>query len=82
MKKAIKFLKKPNIIYIEVPDVNAIKDKKEGKNREEFALGHHHVFSKKSLYNLFVSCNLKVVKIKSIREPSGKYTLYGFGLVI
>ena len=80
--KSNKVFKKPNIIYIEVPDVNAIKDKKEGKNREEFALGHHHVFSKKSLYNLFVSCNLKVVKIKSIREPSGKYTLYGFGLVI
>ena len=81
VKKAIKFLKKPNIIYIEVPDVNAIKDKKEGKNREEFALGHHHVFSKKSLYNLFISCNMKVVKIESIREPSGKYTLYGFGLL-
>ncbi len=81
LKKAIKFLKKKGIIYIEVPDVNAIYDKKEGKNREEFALGHHHVFSEKSLYNLFVSCNMKVVKIESIRDPSGKYTLYGFGLV-
>tara|TARA_Y100000816_G_scaffold292517_1_gene288241 strand:+ start:4044 stop:4886 length:843 start_codon:yes stop_codon:yes gene_type:complete len=81
LKKAINFLKKPGIIYIEVPNVDAINDKKEGKNREEFALGHHHVFSKKSLYNLFISCNMKVAKIKSIREPSGKYTLYGFGLL-
>ena len=79
LKKSLKLLKKKNLIYIEVPDINAIKDKKEGKEREEFGLGHHHVFSIKSLQNLFKFSKINLIKIKRIREPSGKYTLYAFG---
>lgn len=80
LKKSIKFLKKKNLIYIEVPDASAINDKKEGKYREEFGLGHHHVFSKKSLQNIFAFSKIKLLEIKSIREPSGKYTLFAFGV--
>ena len=68
------------MIYIEVPDARAINDKKEGKYREEFGLGHHHVFSKKSLQNIFAFSKIKLLEIKSIREPSGKYTLFAFGV--
>ena len=79
LNKSIKLLKKVNLIYVEVPDVLAIHDKKEGKEREEFGLGHHHVFSKKSLENLFKISKINLISIESIREPSGKYTLYAFG---
>ena len=62
-----------------MPDVDAINDKKEGKFREEFGLGHHHVFSLKSLKNTFKISKIKLVEMKRIREPSGKYTLFAFG---
>ena len=79
LKKTSKLLKKNNLIYIEVPDAFAINDKKEGKNREEFGLGHHHVFTKKSLESILKLSNFKIFSISQIREPSGKYTIYAFG---
>ena len=51
LKKSIKLLKK-NLIYVEVPSVSAMNDK-QGKEREELHLTHHHVFSKQSLENIF-----------------------------
>jgi len=79
LKKSLKLLKKKNLIYIEIPDALAIKDKKEGKNREEFGLGHHHVFTKKSLANIMKLSKFKILSIKQIREPSNKYTIFAFG---
>lgn len=78
LKKTFKLLKKNNLVYIEVPDTFAINDKEEGKNREEFGLGHHHVFTKKSLNNILKISNFKILSIRQIREPSGKYTIYAF----
>ena len=79
LKKTLKLLKRKNLIYIEVPDVLAINDKEEGKNREEFGLGHHHVFTKKSLENTLKLFNFNILTIQQIREPSGKYTIFAFG---
>ncbi len=79
LKKSLKLLKKKNLVYIEIPNALAIKDKREGKNREEFGLGHHHVFTKKSLANIMKISNLKILSIKQIREPSSKYTIFAFG---
>ena len=70
-------LKKHGFIYLEVPDIDAIKDKI-GKNREEFLMGHYHVFSKKSLRTLINACKIKTLKLESIRDPSGKYTIFSF----
>jgi ubiquinone/menaquinone biosynthesis C-methylase UbiE len=78
LKKSFKLLKKKNLVYIEVPDAFAINDKEEGKNREEFGLGHHHVFTKKSLENILEISNFKILSIRQIREPSSKYTIYAF----
>ena len=75
--KAKLFLKKGGYIYIEVPDILAINDKVK-KNREEFLMGHYHVFSKKSLKRLIESCSFRVLTLKSIRDPSGKYTIFCF----
>lgn len=75
---AMENLRKNGYIYLEVPDgVSAFKSK-EGKNREEFFLDHLHVFSAKSLYNLIIKCGLKVISIKSIKEKSGKLTIFAF----
>jgi SAM-dependent methyltransferase len=73
--RAKSILKKNGIIYLEVPDVIASK---KGKNREEFHIDHLHVFSKKSLVFLVKKVNLNLKLIKSIREPSGKFTIYAF----
>ena len=77
LKKSIKLLKK-NLIYVEVPSVLAMNDK-QGKEREELHLTHHHVFSKQSLENIFQFSKIKLISIKQIREPSVKYTLYALG---
>jgi ubiquinone/menaquinone biosynthesis C-methylase UbiE len=79
LKKSFKLLKKKNLIYVEVPDAFAINDKKKGKYRQEFGLGHHHVFTKKSLENILKLSNFKILSIRQIREPSSKYTVYAFG---
>lgn len=75
LKKYIKFLKNDGMIYLEVPDILALK---ESKLREEFFIEHHHVFSEKSLLNFLNFLNLKIIKFNHIKEPSGKYTLYAF----
>lgn len=75
LMKAKSVLKKNGIIYIEVPDVLAGK---KGKSREEFHIDHLHVFSKQSIFFLAKIINLNLKFVKSIREPSGKFTIYAF----
>ena len=75
IKKVKKNLVLGGIIYIEVPDISA---QKKGKSREEFHIDHLHIFSKKSLMHLTAKQNLKCILIKSIKEPSGKFTVFGF----
>jgi SAM-dependent methyltransferase len=76
IKKAKNCLSKNGLIYIEVPDAKAAS--KKGKNREEFYIDHLHVFSKKSLNILIKKIGMKVLKIKEINEPSGKFTIFAF----
>lgn len=73
--KSIKNLKNNGVIYIEVPDEKA---KTGGKKREEFFIDHLHVFSRKSLKMMAKKLNLKIEIIKSIQEPSSKYSIFGF----
>ncbi len=75
IKRIKNILKSNGIFYIEVPDQRAVKF---GKNREELMIEHLHVFSKKSLQNLMIRKNFEPIKIRQIKEPSGKYTIYGF----
>ena len=79
--KTRNLIKKKGYIYIEVPDGVAAKNSKEGKNREEFFLDHLHIFSIKSLYTCLIKCNYNVLKIESVKEKSGKYTIFAFAQV-
>ncbi len=63
-------------VYVEVPDGEAAVSS--GKEREEFLLGHIHVFSRKSLELLIERAGFQAVEIERLREPSGKFTLRGF----
>ena len=76
LKKIYKILKKNGVLYLEVPDT--LSATKKGKNREEFFVEHLHGFTKNSLRFLCRKTQYKIVTIKSIIEPSTKYTIYSF----
>lgn len=63
-------------VYVEVPDVAAADESPE---REEFFLEHHHVFSTASLGLTLERAGFSVEDIERVRDPSGKYTLVGWG---
>lgn len=75
LAKAADMLSTGGFIYVEVPDVAAAK---EGPDREEYFIEHHHVFSPVSLSQCGERAGLSVTKLERLREPSGKYTLCGF----
>jgi len=72
-----KSLLKPNgFLYIELPDGEGAAA--EGKGREEFFIEHHHVFSLSSMILTGERAGLRTLEARAIREPSTKYTVYGF----
>jgi SAM-dependent methyltransferase len=75
--KAQEYVKPGGLIYVEVPDGELAVE--EGMGREEFFLGHWHIFSVDSLKLLFKQAGLEVVSIDRLREPSGKFTVWAFG---
>lgn len=74
--KASKMLRDDGFIYLELPD--AEEASKDGKEREEFFIEHHHVFSMTSLNLMAKSASLNPIIIERLKEPSGKYTLVAF----
>ena len=66
-------------VYVEVPDEAAAV---EGPDREEFFIEHQHVFSPASLALMAENAGYQIIQIRRIREPSDKYTLYGFLIAI
>ena len=79
LAKAREHVRLDGYIYVEVPDGELAA--KEGKGREEFWLGHWHIFSADSLKSLFEQAGLEVVLLDRMREPSGKFTVWAFGRV-
>jgi SAM-dependent methyltransferase len=63
-------------IYYEVPDGETAAS--EGLGREEFFIEHHHVFSTTSASLLATRAGFRVLRIESLREPSGKFTIRVF----
>jgi len=69
------FLAERGFCYVEVPDVHAAT---QGKQREEFFVEHHHVFSPASLSILVQNSGFDLVRLERLVEPSGKFTLCAF----
>lgn len=69
-------LARGGFIYVEVPDAeDAARD---GREREEFAIDHLHVFSLPSLVLMISRAGFDAVQVERLREPSTKYTLCAF----
>lgn len=63
-------------VYVELPDGEAAE--LEGQDREEYLLGHIHVFSAASYAHLIERAGLELLTFERLREPSTKFTLRGF----
>jgi 2-polyprenyl-3-methyl-5-hydroxy-6-metoxy-1,4-benzoquinol methylase len=64
------------LVYVELPDGEGAEAG--GKEREEYLLGHIHVFSFASYALLIARAGLSLLCCERLREPSTKYTLRGF----
>lgn len=76
LKGSLRLLAPEGLIYIELPDGEAAEI--EGKEREEYLLGHVHVFSFASFALLVARAGLQLLECERLREPSTKFTLRGF----
>ena len=65
-------------VYVELPDGEMAATDPDGPGREEFFIEHLRAFSIASLSLLALHAGFRVVGAGRLREPSGKYTLYGF----
>jgi 2-polyprenyl-3-methyl-5-hydroxy-6-metoxy-1,4-benzoquinol methylase len=64
------------LVYIELPDGESAEV--DGKEREEYLLGHIHVFSLASYALLVQRAGMHLVCCERLQEPSTKYTVRGF----
>jgi len=71
-----RLLKPGGLVYIELPDGEGAEI--EGQEREEYLLGHIHVFSLASYALLAARAGFELVACERLREPSTKFTLRGF----
>lgn len=76
---AARLLAPMGLVYVELPDGEAAAS--EGKEREEFLVGHVHAFSFASFALLVQRAGLQLMVCERLREPSGKYTLRGFARI-
>lgn len=76
LKTAASHLVHNGMLYVEVPDSAAAEESL--IDREEFWLGHYNIYNKQSLNYVLNHAGFSVLEIKSIRDPSGKYTIYAF----
>lgn len=76
LAKSATSLNKNGFIYLELPDGEAAS--KEGPEREEFFIDHHHIFSRRSAEILGNLSGFTLRHIEQIREPSTKYTFVAF----
>jgi SAM-dependent methyltransferase len=74
-----KLLKPDGLVYIELPDGEGAEI--EGKESEEYLLGHIHVFSFVSYAMLVAGAGMQLICCERLQEPSGKYTLRGFARI-
>ncbi len=76
LARAAPLLEDGGFVYVELPDGEAAA--RDGGEREEFFIDHHHVFSATSVALLADRAGFDVKALERLREPSGKYTLRAF----
>ena len=78
LKISEKYLNDSSFVYIELPDGDAALKNDEIMKREEFYIEHYTIFNEKSLKFLIEKAELICDGIRTIHEPSDKYTIYAF----
>jgi 2-polyprenyl-3-methyl-5-hydroxy-6-metoxy-1,4-benzoquinol methylase len=76
LASVLRLLKPAGFVYVELPDGEAAEV--DGKEREEYLLGHIHVFSFASYALLIAKAGFDLIACERLREPSTKFTLRGF----
>lgn len=77
LARARQILSRGGFVYVELPDgEEAVQG---GPGREEFFIEHHHIFSMVSMAMLVTRAGFRLIRAERLQEPSGKYTLRGFG---
>ena len=76
LSDSLKKLKLGKFCYIELPDGKSAHRSGGLINQEEFFIEHFYAFTKKSLEYLLNLSKLDIIEINSIKEPSGKFTVY------
>ena len=79
LARALPCLGEEGFVYVEVPDCEAAA--RDGREREEFAIDHLHVFSFGSLALMVSRAGFDMVRAERLREPSTKYTLCAYAKV-
>lgn len=74
--KAKELLASGGFVYVELPDAEAAAE--DGKEREEFFIDHHHVFSMDSVKELAKVAGFLTQHVERLQEPSSKYTIRAF----
>jgi len=78
LRHSRRLLREGGTVYVEVPDGELAAADPDGPNREEFFIEHLCVFSLASLALLAARAGFQATRLERLREPSGKYTLFGF----
>ena len=76
LAKSLNYIEETGFVYVEVPDGEFAMI--EGKEREEFFIDHHHIFSVASLSLLASRSGYNAKIIERLREPSRKFTLRAY----
>lgn len=78
INESIRYLKKKGVLYIELPEGDRIHKNKLIKNRAEFAIEHYTIHNIRSIDKIASICNLKIMDMEVVTDPSGKNTIYAF----
>jgi SAM-dependent methyltransferase len=77
LQRTRRWIRPGGFLYVEVPDASAAKA---GPGREEFFIEHLHVFSQESCALSMRRAGWNLGPIAPLLEPSGKFTIFGFGI--
>lgn len=81
LKHVRSLLKPGGILYVELPDGTVPAIEKNMVDHSEFFLDHYTTFNLKSFKYLIGESGFNLLESKQIKDPSGKYTIYGFASI-
>lgn len=78
IKSSLEYLSEDGVLYIEMPEGQRIVTDNLISKRAEFAVEHYTIYNEKSMRKIGKLCNLNILELNIITDPSGKKTIYTF----